>query len=102
MNVHPTSSTYTDPKDLLAEQTRVFDVCASCRRCFNLCPSFPTLFDYIDEEADFEAKALELCDSKSNYNILEKKIEVLEIDETPAYGLETKLKIGINGVVECK
>ena len=32
---------------------------------------------------------------------LEKKIEVLEIDETPAYGLETKLQIGINGVVEC-
>ena len=51
---------------------------------------------------DFETKALELCSSKGNYNILEKKIEVLEIDETPAYGLETKLKIGINGVVECK
>ena len=51
---------------------------------------------------DFETKALELCSSKENYNILEKKIEVLEIDETPAYGLETKLKIGINGVVECK
>ena len=58
MNVHPTSPTYTDPNDLLAEQTRVFDVCASCRRCFNLCPSFPALFDYIDEETDFEAKAL--------------------------------------------
>ena len=51
---------------------------------------------------DFETKALELCSPKGNYNILEKKIEVLEIDETPAYGLETKLKIGINGVVECK
>ena len=50
---------------------------------------------------DFETKALELCSSKGNYNILEKKMEVLEIDETPAYGLETKLKIGINGVVEC-
>ena len=32
----------------------------------------------------------------------QKNIEVLEIDETPAYGLETKLKIGINGVVKCK
>ena len=51
---------------------------------------------------DFETKALELCSSKGNYNILEKKMEVLEIDETPAYGLETKLKIGINGAVECK
>ena len=27
-------------------------------------------------------------------------IEVLEVDETPAYGLETKVKVGINGVVE--
>ena len=53
-------------------------------------------------KSDFETKALELCSPKSNYNVLEKKIEVLEIDETPAYGLEAKLKIGINGVVECK
>ena len=52
-------------------------------------------------KADFEAKALELCVSKGNYKVLDKKIEVLEIDETPAYGLETKLKIGINGVIEC-
>ena len=50
---------------------------------------------------DFEKKATELCPAKGTYNILEKKIEVLEIDETPAYGLETKLKIGINGVIEC-
>ena len=52
-------------------------------------------------KADFETKAFELCASKGNYKVLEKKIVVLEIDETPAYGLETKLKIGINGVIEC-
>ena len=52
-------------------------------------------------KSDFEIKAKELCSLKS-YNVLEKKIEVLEIDETPAYGLETKFKIGINGAVECK
>ena len=52
-------------------------------------------------KTDFETEALKLCASKGNYNVLEKKIEVLEIDETPAYGLETKLKIGINGVIEC-
>lgn len=53
-------------------------------------------------KTDFETKALELCSPKGNYNVLEKKIEVLDVDETPAYGLETKLKIGINGIVECK
>ena len=52
-------------------------------------------------KADFEIKASELCISKGSYDVLTKKMEVLEIDETPAYGLETKLKIGINGVVEC-
>jgi len=57
------------------------------------------IIDKLDQ--DFVKKATELCSAKSSYNILEKKIEVLEIDETPAYGLETKLKIGISGVIEC-
>ena len=52
-------------------------------------------------KSDFEVKASEACAAKGKYNVLEKKLEVLEVDETPAYGLETKLKIGINGVVEC-
>ena len=52
-------------------------------------------------KADFEVSAKELCLPK-NYSTLDKKIEVLDIDETPAYGLETKVKVGINGVVECK
>jgi len=53
-------------------------------------------------KSDFEVEALEICSLKGQYSVLDKKIEVLEIDETPAYGLETKLKIGISGVVECK
>ena len=53
-------------------------------------------------KADFEVKALELCNTTGNYNVLQKQIEVLDIDETPAYGLETKLKLGISGTVECK
>ena len=28
-------------------------------------------------------------------------IEVLEIDDTPSYGLETVVRLGITGVVEC-
>ena len=52
-------------------------------------------------KTDFEIKAKELCSPKT-YSTLNKTIEVLEVDETPAYGLETKVKVGINGVVECK
>ena len=31
------------------ETIRIYDICDGCRRCFNLCPSFNTLFDRIDE-----------------------------------------------------
>ncbi len=34
---------------LFAELKRVFDICHGCRRCFNLCHAFPTLFDVVDE-----------------------------------------------------
>ena len=50
---------------------------------------------------DFYTKALEICALKGSYNTLDKKIEILEIYETTAYVLETKLKIGISGVIEC-
>jgi len=52
-------------------------------------------------KSDFEIEAKEVCLPKA-YEILDKKIEILDIDETPAYGLETKVQVGINGVVECK
>ena len=44
----PTHPTYLDEPDLRVELERVFDLCHGCRLCFNLCPSFPTLFDFID------------------------------------------------------
>ncbi|HSG64224.1 MAG TPA: heterodisulfide reductase-related iron-sulfur binding cluster [Gammaproteobacteria bacterium] len=40
---------FTDEPALYAELERVFDICHGCRRCFNLCQAFPTLFDTIDE-----------------------------------------------------
>ena len=39
---------FYDPAALEKELERVFDICHGCRRCFNLCNSFPTLFDLID------------------------------------------------------
>lgn len=43
------SEEFYDEALLDAELRRVFDVCHGCRRCFNLCDSFPMLFDFIDE-----------------------------------------------------
>ena len=40
---------FTDEAAFDREFRRVADICNSCRRCFNLCDSFPTLFDRIDE-----------------------------------------------------
>ena len=40
---------YYDMDAVLKEMERQFDVCHTCRRCFNLCDSFPRLFDMIDE-----------------------------------------------------
>ncbi len=41
-------------ESVFKELERVFDICHTCRRCVNLCNSFPRLFDLIDESASGE------------------------------------------------
>lgn len=41
----PNNPVYWQPDALQQELERVFDICNGCRLCFNLCPSFPALFD---------------------------------------------------------
>jgi glycerol-3-phosphate dehydrogenase subunit C len=43
---------YYDEVALEDETRRIFDVCNGCRRCFNLCQSFPNLFSLIDESSE--------------------------------------------------
>lgn len=43
------SPAFWDEQEIGKELTRVFDICHSCRRCYNLCPSFNILLDGIDE-----------------------------------------------------
>lgn len=45
---------FHDESLLNKELERVFDICHGCRRCFNLCNSFPTLFDAIDASESSE------------------------------------------------
>ncbi len=52
-------------------------------------------------KADFAIKAKEICPSQDKYKILRSSVEIIDLDETPAYGLETKVLLGINGLVEC-
>ena len=48
------SSEFYEEESLFDELGRVFDVCHGCRRCFNLCNSFPTLFGAIDDSDTME------------------------------------------------
>ena len=49
---------FLNPEKLDAEMRRVFDICHGCRRCFNLCDSFPKLFDMIDNSKDENVQSL--------------------------------------------
>ena len=49
---------FLDPKKLDEEMRRVFDICHGCRRCFNLCDSFPKLFDMIDDSKNEDVESL--------------------------------------------
>ena len=49
---------FLNPEKLESEMSRVFDICHGCRRCFNLCDSFPKLFDMIDESKNEDVESL--------------------------------------------
>ena len=55
---------FYDPSKIEAELHRVFDICHGCRRCFNLCDSFPLLFDLIDESKTGELDSVDPKDFK--------------------------------------
>ncbi len=49
---------FLNPEKLDAEMRRVFDICHGCRRCFNLCESFPKLFEMIDESENEDVESI--------------------------------------------
>ena len=47
------------------ELRRVYDICAGCRRCLPLCPSFKIMFDRLDVDAvDGDVEKLPAADVK--------------------------------------
>ncbi len=58
------SAEFYDEAKLDAEMRRVFDICHVCRRCFNLCDSFPGLFDLIDNSKSGELDTVASQDFK--------------------------------------
>src|SRR6202046_2143157 len=55
---------FSDREKTEAEMERVFDICPTCRRCFNLCASFPRLFDLIDNSSTGELDTVAKADYK--------------------------------------
>jgi glycerol-3-phosphate dehydrogenase subunit C len=58
------SDDFYDLAKVEVEMERVFDICHGCRRCFNLCDSFPILFDLIDEAPTGELDGVNKADFK--------------------------------------
>ena len=56
------SPEFYDQAKLERELERVFEICHGCRRCVNLCGSFPTLFDLVDESATMEVDGVKKDD----------------------------------------
>jgi Fe-S oxidoreductase len=63
LDVH--AAEFWDPKRVDSELRRVYDICAGCRRCVGLCPSFKVMFERIDAEAvDGDVEKLPAADVK--------------------------------------
>ena len=54
----PSEPSYTDEAAVRSELARVEDVCHGCRRCVDLCGSFPTLFEMLDRMSEPSAGLL--------------------------------------------
>lgn len=53
---------FHDEAKCFQELERIFEICHGCRRCVNLCASFPTLFDLVDEGKTGEIDGVEKQD----------------------------------------
>jgi glycerol-3-phosphate dehydrogenase subunit C len=60
----PSQPKYFDRAGLNGEIDRVFDICIGCRLCFNLCQSFPALFDTIDSKPSDDVRQLTVAEKE--------------------------------------
>ncbi len=62
LSYNPNEAVYWDKSALAGELERVYEICHGCRLCFNLCPSFPALFDAVDRH-DGDVRSLTAAES---------------------------------------
>lgn len=72
------SPDYWDLTSLERELVRVYDICVGCRLCWNLCPSFPALFNAIDDQAE---KKRQLAEQEGRVGVLEERTDYKDLPE---------------------
>jgi Fe-S oxidoreductase len=65
MTLNVGAAEFWEPAKVDTELRRVYDICAGCRRCLPLCPSFKVLFDRLDADAvDGDVEKLPAADAR--------------------------------------
>jgi len=90
-----TANKYWDNESFNQELDRVFDICIGCRLCFKLCPSFPTLFDAVDQIGD---KKRDLAVLQGRVEEEDKNREYLDLAEGE-HGAEASIEVEFRGEV---
>ncbi|HNH46049.1 MAG TPA: heterodisulfide reductase-related iron-sulfur binding cluster, partial [Myxococcota bacterium] len=81
----PRDEVYWSREALVKEEKRVFEICNGCRLCWNLCPSFPALFnavDALDATAEQTAATIAARQAKG-VDVLDEHGAASEFSETP-------------------
>ena len=90
-----TNPLYWDKDSFYQEMDRVYDICIGCRLCFNLCPSFPSLFDSIDGAGTRKREKAEragLIDKQT------KRVDYLDLPEG-SHASEASIEVKFRGEV---
>jgi Fe-S oxidoreductase len=83
---------YWERAQLDQEIDRVFDICAGCRLCLNLCPSFPALFKAIDDHGTEDVRSLAPAQKREVIDLCyECKLCEVKCPYTPRDGHEFQL-----------
>ncbi len=64
LSYDPHDEKYWNQQELDKELTRNFEICHGCRMCFKFCTSFPTLFNFIDDNHDGDVRKLTATETK--------------------------------------
>ena len=86
---------YWDKASLDSELDRVYDICIGCRLCFNLCPSFPSLFDSVDNAGD---KKRQIAEEEGRVEIEQTREEYLDLPEGE-HASEASIEVEFRGEV---